>query len=231
MKAIILAAGVGSRIKNFNKKKHKSLLEVGGKSLLLRIVDSLRELNIKDILIVTGHNSQQIKDSIGNKAKYSFFPNYKTSNNLQTLLSVKKEISGPFICLFADIFFDKKILFNLKKSKKEICLAIDSSKVLKNTMRIVKKNHHINDIGSHIKVAEGHGNFIGIAKFSKKGSKKLKDSLKYFKNNQADYYTMALRRLIEKKNKVSYFDCGSLYWAEIDLYQDYIKLKKNYASK
>ena len=211
--------------------KNKNIKTINNVPLIKYTIDLSKRLNIKDILIVTGHNSQQIRDSIGNKAKYSFFPNYKTSNNLQTLLSVKKEISGPFICLFADIFFDKKILFNLKKSKKEICLAIDSSKVLKNTMRIVKKNSHINDIGSHIKVAEGHGNFIGIAKFSKKGSKKLKDSLKYFKNNQTDYYTMALRRLIEKKNKVSYFDCGSLYWAEIDLYQDYIKLKKNYASK
>lgn len=231
MKAIILAAGIGSRIKKLSEKKHKSLLKINGKSLLFRIVESLRDLNIKDILIVTGYKSHQIKNEIKDKAKYINFPRYKNSNNLQTLLYVKKEIKGPFICLFSDIFLDKKILLNVKKSKKDICLAIDTSRVLKNTMRIIRKKNEIVDIGSHINVLKGDGNFIGVAKFSRKASQKLKESLNYFKNNYKDYYTLAIRRLINKKNKVGFFDTKSLYWTEIDLYQDFIKLKKKYASK
>ena len=147
------------------------------------------------------------------------------------MLYVKKEIKGPFICLFSDIFFNKKILSNVKRSKKDICLAIDTSRVLKNTMRIIRKKNEIIDIGSHISVLKGDGNFIGIAKFSKKASKKLKESLNYFKNNYKDYYTLALKRLINKKNKVGFFNVKSLYWTEIDLYEDYIKLKKKYAFK
>ena len=65
MKAIILAAGVGSRIKKFSLKKHKSLIKIGNKSLLKRIVDYLIDINIKDILIVTGHKSEQIKNVLG----------------------------------------------------------------------------------------------------------------------------------------------------------------------
>ena len=51
MKAIILAAGVGSRIKKFSLKKHKSLIKIDNKSLLTRIVDCLIEIKIKDATI------------------------------------------------------------------------------------------------------------------------------------------------------------------------------------
>ena len=101
-------------------------------------------------------------------------------------------------------------------------------------MRIKKKNNIITDIGSQIKVSDGDGNFIGIAKFSKKGDESLKKSLKFYKKNHTDYYTIALKRLIRKKNRISYFDVKSLYWTEIDFYKDYLKLKKNikkYADK
>ena len=231
MKAIILAAGVGSRIKKFSKKKHKSLIKIGNKSLLSRIVENLINIKIKDILIVTGYKSEQIRNEIKTKANYIYFPRYQTSNNLQTLLYVKDQIKGPFLCLFSDIFFDKKILLNLKNSSKDICLAIDTTKVLKNTMRIKIKNKKLIDIGSQIKVSDGDGNFIGISKFSKKGAVKLKKSLLFYKNNYTDYYTLALRRLIRKKNRISFFDVKSLYWTEIDFYKDYLKLNKKYVSK
>ncbi len=231
MKAIILAAGVGSRIKKFSLKKHKSLIKIGNKSLLTRIVDHLIDINIKDILIVTGHKSELIKREIKTKAKYIYFPGYRSSNNLQTLLYVKNQIKGPFLCLFSDIFFDKKILLNLKKSSKDICLAVDTSKVLKDTMRIKIKNKSLIDIGSQIKVSDGDGNFIGISKFSKKGAINLKKSLKFYQNNYTDYYTLALKRLIKKRNRISYFDVKSLYWTEIDFYKDYLKLKKKYVGK
>ena len=122
-------------------------------------------------------------------------------------------------------------MINLKKSTKEICLAIDTSKVLKDTMRIKKLNNKLIDIGSQIKVADGDGNFIGMAKFSKKGAENLKKSLSFYKYNHTDYYTYALKRLIKKKNRISYFDVKPLYWTEIDFYKDYLKLKNKYAIK
>ena len=231
MKAIILAAGRGSRMGKFTKNTHKSLFKINGKSLLNKIVEDLRLLKIKDILIVTGYKSNLIKKDIKDKVRYSYFPNYKNTNNLQSLLHVKKELNTSFLCLFADLFFDKKIISLLKKNKKDICLAIDTKKVLKNTMRIKLYSHKIIDIGSEIDVSEGHGNFIGIAKFSKFGAQKLKKKLNLLKNNHKDYYTEAIKKLIEEKNKIGFIDCKSIYWKEIDLYQDYISLKKKYEAK
>ena len=85
MKAIILAAGTGSRIRRLSKIKHKCLIKIGEKTLITRLVDTLREFDIKDILIITGYRSSQIKREIKKKAKYLYFPHYRYTNNLQTL--------------------------------------------------------------------------------------------------------------------------------------------------
>ena len=228
MKAIILAAGKGSRIGNFTKSKHKSLLEIQGKSLLNRMVDQLRDLNIKDILIITGYKNEGIRKEIKKKARYLYFPKYKNTNNLQTLLFAKKEINSSFICLFADVYFDNKILSSLVKNKKDICLAIDTSKILKDTMRIKKTNNNIIDIGPHIPILESHGNFIGLAKFSKEGSLKLKESLINQKKNNKDYYTLAIKKIIENKKKENFIDCKKSFWKEIDYHKDYVFLKNKY---
>ncbi len=64
MKAIILAAATGSRIRRLSKIKHKCLIKIGEKTLITRLVDTLREFDIKDILIITGYRSSQIKREI-----------------------------------------------------------------------------------------------------------------------------------------------------------------------
>lgn len=229
MKAIILAAGMGSRIRRLSKIKHKCLIKIGGKTLISRLVDTLRKFDIKDILIITGYKSSQIEKEVKKKAKYLYFPQYRYTNNLQTLLHAKKMIKGPFICSFSDVYFDQQIIKNLIKNKNDFCLGIDTSKILKNTMRIIRKGNQITQIGSHIAISKGNGNFIGIAKFSKNGANKLKKALNHYKKNNEDYYTVALEKLIKEKNKISFFDCRSLNWGEIDLYKDYTKLKKKYA--
>ena len=57
-------------------------------------------------------------------------------------------------------------------------------------MRIKLKRNNVINIGSHIKVSKGHGNFIGISKFSK--NKMLKKYLISHKDNRKDYYTVVL---------------------------------------
>ena len=68
--------------------------------------------------------------------------------------------------MFSDLIFDEKIIDKILNKRLDF-VAIDTSKVLKDTMRIKLKNNIIN-IGSHIKVSKEHGNFMGISKFSKR---------------------------------------------------------------
>ena len=223
MKAIILAAGKGRRLKKkFNKPKSLITLK-NSETILGRICRILSESNINEIIIVTGYKSELIKKLKIKNSKIKYFSKYSKSNNLQTLLSVKEMIKGELLCLFADIIFDKKIITKLiLNKKKDILLAIKRKKILKDTMRVRIKNKNIYEIGSHVTVDQADGNFIGIAKFSSQGSKILKKYLIKNKNNLSDYYTKVLNFITkETPIKINYVDIKNSFWKEVDTEKDF----------
>jgi len=227
IKAIILAAGRGSRLKGyFNKPKCLIRLGKSDLTLLERTYNNLKNFKIDKVNIITGYKHRDVYRILKEKTYYIYFKNYRKTNNLQTLLYAKKLLTSSFICLFADIIYEKKIINKLLKNNNDICLAIDTSKVLEGTMRVKVKQNKIIDIGSHIPVKNGHGNFIGIAKFSNKGAKILKKYLLKEKNNYKDYYTQALREMIVNGVNISYINVKKEFWKEIDTNKDLIEAKK-----
>ena len=76
-KAIILAAGQGTRLRKLTKNNPKCLLKIGKDTLIESMVEKLNFFKIKDIVIVTGYQSHKIKNKLGSKARYLRYPNYK----------------------------------------------------------------------------------------------------------------------------------------------------------
>ena len=225
-KAIILAAGNSSRLQKYLKGGPKQLIKINQLTIIEHLVNKLKKLNIKKIVLVTGFQSKKIKKVLKQKVRYIFYPNFKITNNLHTLLHVKDELNQSLLCLFSDVIFDLEILRKLKDSKKDICLAVDKKSRLNGTMRIKTRKNYVVDIGNQIKTKQSSGNFIGFAKFSKKGCDNIKKNLvKYKFSNYRDYYTFALKGLM-KNNKVYFEDFSGYYWKEIDTYKDLIQAKK-----
>ena len=139
----------------------------------------------------------------------------------------KEELNESFICLFSDIIYERVIIKNLLKKRGQVVAAIDTGKVLPGTMRVKLKTNKLKDIGSQIKVSNGDGNFIGICKFNKNGVIKLKNKLILNSNNKKDYYTLAVKNIIEESD-VDIIDCKNNFWMEIDDSKDYSNLKKKF---
>ena len=109
---------------------------------------------------------------------------------------------------------------------KDIYIAVIRKKILKDTMRVKIKNKTISEIGNQVSVAKADGNFIGIAKFSKKGSKILKKYLTQNKNNFDDYYTEVFNLIINDSTaKIHYLDIKKKFWKEVDTIKDFNILK------
>ena len=75
MQAVILAAGKGTRMGI--KDTPKCLLKIGNKSIIEHQVNYLRNIGCKKILVVTGYNSNKIKNTLGNSVEYIFNKNFK----------------------------------------------------------------------------------------------------------------------------------------------------------
>ena len=232
MKAIVLAAGTGSRMNWLTKDNPKCLLRLRKKTIIEHQISILKKFNIDRIQIITGFMHEKIENHLSDTCEYYHYPHFLKTNNLYTINSNLNILDDQLIILFSDVLISESSMKKLLDCSSEFCLLIDTSKCDESTMRIKFEENRITDIGSHISPSDGHGNFIGIAKFSKKGVKKLKNKIHNIcdgVNFLNDYYTLAISMLAKEKTEINYVDLKGDPWIEIDTEDEYIEaLKMNF---
>ena len=221
VKAVILAAGQGSRLRPAKPGIPKCLLEVGGKALIEHQLSSLDATGILDVLVVVGYKGEMIQRHVGNRVRYRICDTWESSNNFLTLWSIRDELEDGFVCFFADLLCDADPIAQVLAAPSEICIIVDTSRVLEGTMRVQIESGHVTGIGSHIPVSEGSGNFIGVAKFSPAGARQLLEQLEAMvETSRNEYYTVAVDRLACRGVPVGYVDMSGRPWVEIDTAED-----------
>ena len=229
MDALILAAGQGTRL-GLNDSP-KCLIEFGTSSLIEYQIKCLNELGIKNIHIITGYFPEKIKSKIGDSANYIHNPEFSSTNNICSILCAKNFMSDDFICIYGDLFFDKKILKNCLSSTKDIVLTVEKN-LREETSRVKIKDNKIILVNKNINFNEADGNFIGMAKFSKNIKKKLFNSIeKIAKNDSQSYYTSAIEDLIQNGTDVHFVTTENLSWMDIDTPDDLIHAQELFVSQ
>ena len=233
MKALILAAGIGKRLK---ANVPKILLKIGNKSLLERHVENLLNLGIKNIGIVIGYKSNHLRNfikKIDRKKNIKIFKN--SSYKLGSIVSLVSAsnffyIKGNLILMDGDVLYDKKILKKLFNSKKKNCLIIDKKfEKGQEPVKVCIKNNKIIDFGKIVNQDfDYQGESVGFFKFSNKSSLKfLQQSRKIMKSNKNLMYEEAIQKIIkEKKIRMDFENITNLPWIEIDFKKDLIFAKK-----
>lgn len=120
MKAIILAAGEGKRLRPLTANAPKSMVNIWGKSLLLRQLEQLKKCGVSDITIVTGYCKDQIQ-KIG--VKTVFNEEYDSTNMVfslsKVLPSLQQCCEKETLILYGDIAYSDSHLVSLIKSASE----------------------------------------------------------------------------------------------------------------
>jgi choline kinase len=182
MKAIIVAAGPGSRLMPITDGKPKCLLEDGGKTILERALESLKDNGIKDIVVVRGYHGHLIDYP---NVTYCHNPDFKRNNILRSLFYAEEEMGDDFIFSYSDIVYSSDIVAKLMDSEADIALTVD---VNWDKAYEGRDLHPISEAelvrvesGNVVRIGKGvvgpeeaHGEFIGLAKFSKSGAEAMK---------------------------------------------------------
>jgi len=126
--AIILAAGVGKRFGAEMNDRPKALLEVGGETLIARLVRQLREGGVERIVVVVGHRGELVEQELGGVPGVSFLhnPEYRRGAIL-SLWTARESLGGPALVMDADVYLPTVMLERLLRSAHENCFLLDGS--------------------------------------------------------------------------------------------------------
>ena len=189
MQAVILAAGRSERLHPWTLGTPKCLLEIGGKSFLERILDSLSLYKVRKVLIVIGFEGIKIETFLSSRLSSRAWEAmeidliwnhaYADTNNGYSLYMAKEWIQEDFLLLDSDILFDSRILGCLLGSEYENCLALRKSKDLGEEEIKVKidGDNRVLKIGKSVPIAKSAGESLGIEKFCLRSSKSLLEKL------------------------------------------------------
>jgi phosphoenolpyruvate phosphomutase len=198
VRAIILAAGFEPGLLPLIEDRPKALLDIKGKSILERQVETLNACNIKDIVVVRGY--QKEKFTLPN-IRYYDNEDYEKSFDLTSLFCADTELRGRCLVLYGDILFDRSVLGKLLQSDKDISLVVDrawydqgghvrSGEAPPKPDLVLLRDPPeqgyrflpttadttIAKIGQHQSPEDAHGEFIGMAMFSPSGADVLRQA-------------------------------------------------------
>lgn len=134
MRAMILAAGLGSRMRPLTNSKPKPLLEVGGKPLIVWHIEALKKAGFEEIVINVAYLGEQIMDYLGDGSQYGvkiFFSDEQNEGALETAGGIVKALpllSETFLVVNGDVWTDYSYLngFKLAKDKLAHLILVDN---------------------------------------------------------------------------------------------------------
>jgi len=245
MKAIILSAGYGSRLGNFTKELPKSLVDINGKSIIKRQIETFRNNGIKDIIVIVGPNKDKFQL---NDIEYVVDKNFHEHEQLGSLMVSNKHFQNDVVISFGDVIVDDNIMKQVVKSTYDIGIAIDLKweKNYENRTKHPKseadlaliRSNKLIKIKKNLDSVENHqlGEFLGIIKLSNIGSKKFLDVFGRLNSShegkfhdassfQKAYLTDMIDELIQTNEDVNPIFIDGV-WFEIDTIEDLENIRK-----
>jgi choline kinase len=221
MRAVILAAGRGTRLGAAAGGLPKCLVSVGGRALIHRQIDALEAAGVRSILVVVGYKADAVEKAVAGRAETVFNPEFETTNSLPSLLRAAERIDGPFILLHGDMIFDPAIVqVVLKKDGNR--LAIDSSSGMDaEHMKVQVADKFIVDMSKEIPPERVSGESVGMLRmeaesactFFRKGAEIVAAG------GRNAYWAAAIKASVGEI-PVRRVDISGLAWSEIDTPQD-----------
>jgi choline kinase len=206
MKAIILAAGKGTRLAPLTNDLPKPMVDVAGRPLLLRTIDRLAAAGIAgaDVIVVTGYRQESIRarlDAAGLGACRTVFnPRWEDWNNNYSLLVAREAAGGDAILqIDGDVLFDGAVIPRMLAAPGPACLSIDVRKELDpETMKVEADSEgRIRAISKKLDPAACAGEYIGLTRLDAPAASLVFDELARFPELKLthEYYEHAYHRL------------------------------------
>ncbi|HJP29372.1 MAG TPA: phosphocholine cytidylyltransferase family protein [Candidatus Latescibacteria bacterium] len=224
MRAIILAAGAGTRMRQLTQKRPKCLVAVGERPLLDIQLDALRGAGVEDIVVVVGFEAKQVRDHCGPGVRYVVNEQWQTTNSIFSLYQAARWLEGERVFLFnCDILFDRRLLVRLLEHRGS-SIAVDSRAArLEGEMNVrVDDDGVVRAIGKHLDPATTTAVSVQLAAFDASGAQQVRTELeRLVYDDERDAFPTSAYGPLVAAGGMAAIEAGDLPWAEIDTVEDY----------
>lgn len=162
MKALILAAGVGSRMRPLTDIMPKCLLDVAGKTFIDRQIEVFKNCKINDISVVTGYKSEMIKEHLKDSVHYVFNPFYETTNSIASLWLATLNIDDDILIVNSDVIFDEDLINKMINCKNDINIAVSLKWSEERGYKAEIVNNHVVNMSMDIPLDKIGGEYAGL---------------------------------------------------------------------
>ena len=227
MNAVILAAGVGTRLHSLTQHRPKCLIEIGGRSLLARYFDALAKVNIQHIVILVGYKHEMIREAVGtfsgsHSVQFILNEDYRRGS-VGSLWRAREMLDDDALIMDADVLFHQAILDRLVQSAHPNALLMDETvqQTTEECMVVVRNNRVVALTKRMPTTYDVVGEGVGFLKVAKADGPKLIQAVEGRINcGQLDMdYEDALEEFF-RSTEVGYETIGGFPWVEIDFPED-----------
>lgn len=234
--AVIMAAGLGRRFGAKTEKMPKAFIEVSGKSMIVRSIETLISCGIKRIIIGTGYKKECFE---GLKEQYPqieccFSENYAKTNSMYTLYNMQDIIGGDdFYLLESDLVFEKKAITSLMKNKHENIMLITPVMKFQDQYYVeYNEKGNLKDCSTDKTTIQPNGELVGIHKLNNKFYKLMCEEYSKIINEKPELgYEYQLLFMSQHVMPLFVLKEDDLLWYEIDDEEDLVYAEKNIMTK
>ena len=177
MRAIILAAGRGSRLSPVTGTAPKCLVRVGDLTLLERQILTLRACGISSITVVAGWQAPSVAAVCHATADVVENTRFAETNSLYSLWLARPLLREGFVVLNGDVLFHPQMLADLLSARCENALLVSSPEpgeaLGEEEMKVQVRAGRVVALSKQLSPLESDGENVGIAKFSPTGARQL----------------------------------------------------------
>lgn len=234
-KAVIVAAGLATRLHPLTLSRPKPLLSVDGETLLARSVRLLRESGIADIGVVVGYRADMIAEALGSQVTCIANPFYRHCNNMGSLWMARDFVGAtPFIYLHGDLIYSEKLLAKFveatRASRSSVDLLTSFGPVDDEAMKVrARDDGGLIESNKSISASDAQGEWTGIAAIHRPLDLVRTLERHLLNDGLLDYDTAAFTAMAAAGEEVKCLPSSDEPWVEIDTAEDLESARSQFA--
>ncbi len=230
--AILLAAGLGSRLLPLTADRPKCLIEVGGRTILEHQVDALRAAGVAGITIVGGYRFDRLTEFVedrwqdAERPELLFNPFFAISSSIGSVWAARHVLDGPFCLLNGDTVYDPALVADgLERLEPGLNLFVEPlGSPAPDDMLVRIDNERIVAVGKELSPLLAHHRSLGFVAWSGEGSEVYREALESVigevEGPQAFHHAVVNRVAHDRPVHAVSFQHGA--WTEIDRPEDIV---------